>query len=159
MYVRRKLGAPVPGGSRSIRLIPLGAETTPVTYGFGVDPVGAGDIFELVDETRGAWPEAPRFAITADWIVAPGGDPAGFEASRLVLFALRREHIASFHADYLLRRIADRSRYTVFGLYGDEEGLDLARGHAAIRTWAEANPPSRWGARDASGVHRFRVAE
>jgi len=129
-----------------------------VVYAFEVGRDSDGEVFEVVDITRGPWSGPPRFGIAADWVVAPDGDPAAFVASRRALFALRVAHIPSFHTDYLLSRIDDPGRYTVLGLYGDEQGLELARGHPSIRRWAEANSPAQCGARDVSGVHLFRIA-
>ena len=71
---------------------------------------------------------------------------------------LRVGAIETFSVDYLLRRLDDANRLTVLGLYGNREGLDLARGHPEIVAWAKANPAAGWGATDESGMKLFRIA-
>lgn len=160
MTVFRCAGAPAPeGADRWVRLAALWPPGRDVAYAWTDAAPGADCVaFEAIVETRGPLPVRPAFGITADWLVAPGGDVAGFIASREALFALRTEHIPVFHTDWLLRRVGEPNRFTVLGLYGDRFGLDQARGHPAIAAWNAANPAAAFGARDEHGVSLFEIS-
>lgn len=159
MYVLRRTDTKPGHGPQWVRLLSLDQFGVAVTYEWSEEvPGGAGDAFETLIEVRGPWRRAPVYALAADWNVALDSDRPAFEASRRELFSLRARNIDTFYADYLLRRVNDHSQYTVVGLYGDRPGLDLARGHAAVRKWASANPPSKWGAREVGSMEAFQIA-
>ncbi len=111
--------------------------------GFRLIPVDeAGSSFpaaelNLLDAVRGNLAANPAFAIMADWEIAPGGDPSGFEASRIALFEQRVDVIPGFFADLLFRHEDEPRRYTVLGLYRDRDD----------RTWLAVTPQSRHGRR------------
>lgn len=115
-----------------------------------------GDVYRLVLRARGAAP-TPTHAVFAEWQLESAASAPLFEQSRKDLFSSRADHLESFHSDLLLQSLTDPLRYLVLGLYGSEEGLSEARAHPRIHTFAEHNPPARFGARDLYGVRNFRV--
>lgn len=122
----------------------------------GDDPGEAG--YDLVTIVDGPFAGAPTHAVFARWRVDDEAQTAAFEASRRELFELRREHIATFGYDALLRRRGShRSEYVVIGLYGDDDGRAAARSHPAIAEWARAHPASELSAVDISGMQLGRV--
>ena len=158
MFVLRRSGNHLEAGADRLLLEPLAGDgvMTSFEWSEAVDP--AGDAFGVVFDVGGHWREPPRFAVCADWRIAPDGDVSGFQRSRFDLFMLRVGAIEAFSVDYLLRRFDDANRLTVLGLYGNRESLDLARDHPEIVAWAKSNPASRWGAADEGGMKRFRIA-
>ena len=160
MRVLRRADDGRAAGLKWLRLLPLDRSGVGILFEWRADPPpDIGDVFEIAAEVGGRWTGSPGFAVYADWAVAPEGDRAAFENSRRALFSLRADNIDTFHTDYLLRRADNENRLTVLGLYGDEAGVDLARGHPEIQEWAQANAPAQWGARDVSGLKLYRVAE
>ena len=119
--------------------------------------VAEGEPFRLLVEVTGRWMGAPSYAVFAEWQVANHARAAAFEESRRRLFELRRQHLVTFAYDWLLCRLDRDDRYLVLGLYGDEEGLQLARGHPEIQRFAQAHPAGEYTATDVSGMHFFRV--
>jgi hypothetical protein len=159
-FVSRRIGDDLKRGPNSVVLRPLDGTGPPTAFTWSAAlPDGPGDHFESRFAVHGRWRAPPGFAVSADWLVAKGGDRAGFEESRLALFNLRIDAIGAFCVDYLLRRVDDPMRFTVLGLYGDRAGLDLARSHREIQSWATSNPASKWGVRDEGGMKLFTVVE
>lgn len=114
-------------------------------------------IYRLVLRVPGV-AQLPTHAVYAEWQLEHSYAAPQFEQSRADLFALRAEHLESFHADLLLQSVAEPVRYLILGLYASEEGLRQARAHPSLRAFAEQNPPSRFGVRDLYGVRYFRIA-
>ena len=117
----------------------------------------SGELFERVAELRGRWGAPAGYAVFADWRVENPSNTAAFEESRCGLFELRRRHLRTFAADWLLKRVDVPGHYTVLGLYGDEEGLRLCRAHPEVQRYAYAHPPASFGAVDVTGMRFFRV--
>ncbi len=157
MFVLRRSGRNLGAGADRLVLEPLDGDGVAVIFAWSETVAPGADAFEILFDVGGRWRAAPRFAVFADWQVAPDGDAVGFRQSRFDLFTLRVGTIEVFCVDYLLRRVDDANRLTVLGLYGTREGLDLARGHPQIVAWAKAHPPARWGASDVSGMKLFRI--
>ncbi len=93
-----------------------------------------GELYRLLFEVKGPWAEAPSHAVYA-WQVGDPRRAAAFEDSRREIFALRREVLATFSSDWLLRRLDREELYLVLGLYGDEAGATrFCREHPRFRT-------------------------
>lgn len=134
----------------------LGGSGEALTYAWDDAKPDGLESFDVIHEVRGRASSATH-AVSADWEVSPEGDAAQFERSREDLFSLRREHLPSFHCDWLLRNTKNRHHYVVLGLYESEEALAQARSHLAIAAWAKTLPADLYGA--VSGpLQTFRIA-
>lgn len=154
------LSAPAPPGSYLLQSLEDSARW--VRFDFfrsELDARGAGgEVYRLVLRTPGPAPQ-PTHAVYAEWQLDDSSAARRFEQSRADLFALRAEHLESFHADLLFQSVSEPARYLILGLYAGEEGLHQARAHPQIRAFAQQNPPSRFGARDLYGVRNFRIVQ
>lgn len=112
-------------------------------------------VWEVITRLEG--PATPTRAVFADWKVADPSRAAAFEESRRALFLLRREHIPTFAGDLLMRRVDGQGEYSVLGLYADDEGLALSRGHPAIQSYAKSAPASSFTASEVSGLRFFAI--
>lgn len=152
--------APAPPGSYLLQSL----EDSPrwVRFDFFRSEVEArragGEVYRLVLRTPGPAP-LPTHAVYAEWQLDNSSAAPQFEQSRADLFALRAEHLESFHADLLFQSLSEPARYLILGLYASEGGLHQARTHPQIRAFAQQNPPSRFGARDLYGVRNFRIVQ
>lgn len=116
------------------------------------------EVFRLLFEVRGSWIDTPTHAAYAEWQVNDSTLAPSFEESRRRLFALRRQVLATFAYDWLLKSLDHNGRYLVLGLYGDEEGAThLYRAHPEIQRFTQANPMTNFAAHDLTGLCCFRV--
>ena len=144
----------------SLLLRPLDGDGPRVRFDLVDDPgagAAGGEVFVRLAEVRGRWTGPAAYAVFADWRVDDPAREAGFVESRRGLFEVRRQHLPTFAADWLLKRVDAPGCYTVLGLYGDEEGLRLCRAHPEVQRFAQQYPPASLGATDASGMRFFRV--
>ena len=116
------------------------------------------EVYQLLFEVKGHWADAPTHAVYVEWQVNDPTRAAAFEESRRRLFALRRQVLATFAYDWLLKSLDRDGRYLVVGLYGDEEGATrLCRAHPEVQRFAQANPATSFAAIDLTGLCCFRV--
>lgn len=117
-----------------------------------------GEVHRLLFEVKGPWTDAPSHAVYAAWQVSDPARAASFEDSRRELFELRREVLATFAYDWLLKSLDHEGLYLVLGLYGDEEGATrLCREHPRIQNFIRANPAVNFSATDLTGLRCFRI--
>ncbi len=117
-----------------------------------------GEVYLPLFEVKGSWMEAPSHAVYAAWRVSDPTKARAFERSRWELFILRREVLATFAYDWLLKSLDDEGVYLVLGLYGDEAGATrLCREHPRIQSFIKAHPAEDFSALDLTGLRCFRI--
>ena len=117
-----------------------------------------GEAYLLLFEVKGSWMEAPSHAVYAAWRVSDLTLARAFERSRWELFALRREVLATFAYDWLLKSLDGEGVYLVLGFYGDEAGATrLCREHPRIQSFIKAHPAVDFSAIDLTGLRCFRI--